>query len=268
MDVSKAKNVIIVLLTAFNLFLLANNLVFTGAGSVSRETLENAGLILAHRGITLECDIPVKAGETHRLEYDKGALDREDIASGLLGNGYEVRDGSVYFTTDKELIFLGENGFIYTDHGNMPEKLKDFTENRGTEAAYKFMKDRGLINGKYVLDRSEQKDGSLVLYYIEEYEERMLYDNYFIIELSGGGVRRIEYQKFKLKGFFAEIIDQPEAYQTLLSYFRRDNDITITNIDRGYKLMDETSGEPLPVWRVMIKGEAAPIYITPHDISL
>lgn len=275
MDVSKAKNIIIILLAAFNIFLLVNNLIFTNAQSVSRETLENAEAILEQRGITLECDIPVKAGDTHRLEYDdKEGLDRDAIAAALLGGKYEVKDDTVYFGSEKEISFSSGTKFIYRDNKVAPGVSNDFNENKASEAAYKFMKEKGLISGKYVLDRYEKNGGSLVLYYIEKHEDRLLFDNYFIIELNAHGVMRLEYQKFKLKGFSAEIIDQPEAYQTLLSYFRKDRDITITSIDIGYKLMDEASEEapvskdPLPVWRVMIKGEPEPIYITPHDISL
>jgi regulatory protein YycI of two-component signal transduction system YycFG len=275
MDVSRAKTVIIVLLILLNVFLLANNLIFNDSHTVSRETLANAGLILEQRGIKLECDIPVNAGYSHRLEYEKGGLDRESIAARLLNENYEVKGDSVYFNSSGEVVFSGETRFVYNGIKIVSVKKSDIDKSKATEAVYRFMEDNGLIDGKYVLDKFEKKDdGSSVLYYIEKYENQLLFDNYFIVELSSNGVTRLEHQKYRIKGFSAENIEQPEAYQTLLSYFKNENDIVITGIDNGYKLMDEVSDdtsaviEPLPVWRVMIKGETEPIYIDPHDISL
>ncbi len=274
MDVSRAKTVIIALLAAFNIFLLVNNLVFTDAQGVSKETLENAVTILEQRGITLECDIPVKAGNSHRLEYNKGGLDRAGIAARLLGEDHEGKDDSVYFNSSGEVAFSGETRFEYTGAkavsaaGSIPDK------NKASEAAYKFMEAKGLTGGKYMLERFEKKDdGGFVLYYTEKYEGQLLFDNYFIIELNANGVTRLEYQKYQIKGFSAENIEQPEVYQILLSYFKKDKDIVITSIDSGYKLMEKASEdtsisiEPLPVWRIMVKGEKEPLYITPHDIS-
>lgn len=275
MDVSKAKTVIIVLLVAFNIFMLVSNLTFNDAQSVSKETLRNVEMILEQRGITLECDIPAKSGDSHRLEYDRGGLDQESIAVRLLGGNYEAKENSIYFKSSKNIIFLADMKFVYTDSMVESSLSNDFDRNKASEAAYRFIEACGLLDGKYVLDKFKKKDdGCSVLYYIEQYEGQLLFDNYFSIELNSNGVVRLEYQKYKIKGYSAENIEQPEVYQTLLSYFNRSTDIVITSIDSGYKLMDEASEdvsisiEPLPVWRVIVKGEAEPIYISPHDISL
>ncbi len=275
MDVSRAKTVIIALLAAFNIFLLGSNLVFNDTQGVSKDTLENARVILEQRGITLECDIPVKADDSHRIEYGKGEQDRESIAAALLDESFEVKDDSVYSNATKEITFLGDARFVYTDIMNQPAAINVSDERKASEAAYRFMEARGLIDGKYVLDKLEKKgENRFVLYYIEKYEGQLLFDNYFLIELNNNGVTRLEYQKYQIKGFSAENIEQPEVYQTLLSYFKKDRDIVITSIDSGYKLIDKAADdtsvsiEPLPVLRVMVKGNAEPLYITPHDISL
>ena len=123
-----------------------------------------------------------------------------------------------------------------------------------------------------MLDQAtENDDGSWTLDYIETYSDTLLFDNCFSITVSGGTVSRLEYQKHQFKGFSNESIEQFEAYQALLAYFREDNDIVITSIDSGYKLeepsMEEVeSVELLPVWRVKIKGRTEPIYISSHDM--
>jgi regulatory protein YycI of two-component signal transduction system YycFG len=253
MDVSKAKTIIIVLLIAFNIFLLANNLIYHNAQGVSSETLENAENILEQRGITLECDIPATAGGSHRLEYIKGGLNRETIAGRLLGDNYGVQDSSVYSNGTKKIIFSGETEFIYTD--SMPgSAVKVSDETKAKDAAYRFMKAGGLLDGNYVLDRTEKNDdGSYVFYYIERYEDQLLFDNHFDITLTDKGITRIVYSKYKIKGSSAVSIEQPEVYQTLLAYFKEGSKIVITSIDSGYKLIDETPmdktelTEPMPV---------------------
>jgi hypothetical protein len=276
MDVSKAKTVIIVLLVAFNIFLLANNFIYHDTQGASRETLENAVRILEQRGVELECGIPVtEGGSHHRLVYMQAVLDRERIATTLLGENRETQDNSYYLSATKKLIFSGEASFVYTDQMVLTSEANRFDQAEAAETAYGFMKDKGLLDGKYVLDRADRgNDGSFILHYIEKYEGQLLFDNYFTIQLNDKVIMSVEYQRYQIKGFSAEIIEQPEVYQTLLSYFMNDSDVVITSIDSGYKLTDDTTAdtiesiEPLPVWRVVVKGETEPLYISPHDISL
>ena len=272
MDVSKAKNVVVVLLVAFNIFLLVNNFIFHNSQSVSRETLENTGIILAQRGVVLECEIPSEPGGNNRFVYIKSELDREAVAGKLLGENYEVTgDGSQFYDSNGKIVFSDMDRFVYTAVTTAltqgPVGLKE-----AEEAALRFMKEKVLLDGKYVLDQAtENDDGSWTLDYIETYSDTLLFDNCFSITVSGGTVSRLEYQKHQFKGFSNESIEQFEAYQALLAYFREDNDIVITSIDSGYKLeepsMEEVeSVELLPVWRVKIKGRTEPIYVSSHDM--
>ncbi len=274
MDVSKAKTVILILLIAFNAFLLANNLINNNAQGVSRETLENAEMILEQRGVTLECGIPVAAGGNHRLEYTIGGLDKASIVVRLLGEQYIVTDDSVYINNTKRVSFSEETGFVYTD-SEPGSALRISEEAKTKEDVRRFMEDKGLLGGKYVFDKSRKNDdGSYVFYYIEKFEDQLLFDNFFIITLTDKGITRLEYSKYQIKEFSAESIEQTEVYQTLLAYFKEGSNVVITNIESGYKLTDRTSMdgaksiEPLPVWRIMIKGEQEPIYISSYDISL
>jgi hypothetical protein len=271
MDVSKAKNVVIILLLAFNIFLLVNTFIVRGSQGVSRETLENTKIILAKRGVSLECEIPSKPVGSSRLVYIKSELNREEIAGKLLGNDYDVSgDGSQFYNDGGKLEFFGPDRFTYTagtaDMTTEPISMMD-----ADEAAMKFMKGKGLLDGKYEQDQAAQNgDGSWTIDYIEVFGGSLLYDNYFSVTVTGGVVSRLEFRKHRFEGFSSESIEQFAAYQALLSYFKEENDIVITSIDSGYKLEesameDVESIELLPVWRVKIKSMSEPVYIRPHD---
>jgi hypothetical protein len=139
------------------------------------------------------------------------------------------------------------------------------------EAAMKFMKEKGLLDGKYVQDQAVKNgDGSWTLDYIEAYGGSLLYDNCFSVTVNREAVSRLDYRKRRFKGFSNENIEQFEAYQALLAYFKEGNGIVITSIDSGYKLEEPSmkeaeSVELLPVWRVKIKGMSEPVYISSHD---
>lgn len=271
MDVSKAKNVVIVLLLAFNIFLLVNTLIVRGSHSVSRETLENTKIILAQRGVSLECDIPSKPVGSSRLVYIKSELNREEITGKLLGKDYEASgDGSQFYNDGGKLEFPGPDRFIYTA-GSADRTAETISIMDADETAMKFIKEKGLLDGKYEQDLAVQNsDGSWSINYVEEFGGSLLYDNYFSVTITGRTVSRLEFRKHRFEGFSNESIEQFEAYQALLAYFKEENDIVITSIDSGYKLEepemeDVESVELLPVWRVKIKGMSEPAYISSHD---
>jgi regulatory protein YycI of two-component signal transduction system YycFG len=87
MDISKAKIIIIVLLAAFNVFLLVNIFIISGGQDIHAKTIKNAELILNSRGITLECDIPGKTSGFRRLEYGNGEIDRKAYGKETPGQG-------------------------------------------------------------------------------------------------------------------------------------------------------------------------------------
>jgi hypothetical protein len=271
MDTSKAKSIVIILLIAFNIFLLVNNLMHHDSQSVSREMLENAKTVLEQRGVTLECEIPASQGDAFRLVYITGGLDKDEIAARLLGEKYEMSDeDSILSAGTKRLEFQHDNSFIYTDDAPAPSDGQP-GEKEAEDAALRFMKENGLLTGKYILDSSaENKDGSWTFEYIETYSGSLLYDNTFSITIKSGFVSCLMYMKQQIKGFSSETIERPQAYQALLAKFKGRNDVVITDIDSGYKLdrsaMEEIESlELLPVWRAKIKGVSEPIYISSHD---
>ncbi|MGE5613622.1 MAG: two-component system regulatory protein YycI [Bacillota bacterium] len=273
MDISKAKVIIIILLAAFNIFLLANIFIISSGQDVHAKTIKNAEIILKNRGITLECDIPRTASGSRRLEYGNDGIDRKGMAKKLLGKEYEISDeGEIFEHSGKKVVFKNSIEFEYTDE--QPASDVDIrSDDKAAAAALKFLKDKGLLQGKYVVDEiTRDADGNATVYLVEKYDNMLLFDNYCIVTIGEKGVSRLIYKKLEVKGFTQNKVEEFEAYQALLGYFEGDGDRVITAIDNGYKLdghsMDaiESIGL-LPVWRIKLKGEAEPVYIRANDLK-
>jgi len=293
MDVAKAKNVVIALLVAFNIFLLINNLTFVNVQGVRKETIQNAEMILKQRGVTLETSIPTAPGGQHRLEYSYSKLDRQALAQTLLGSGYTVTGQEAsnvqgvasvqdyeFMNGEKKLQFVSDTEFIYTD--DRPNAVIDMgSDEKIKKAAQQFLEAAGLLDGKYVVDSlTRGQDGSggqtaggsrndrATVVFIENFEGFPVFDNYASVTLDQNGVRRLEYGKVRVNGFTQDSIERFDAYQALLAEFKMGSNLVITDIDSGYKLEDSSmngveSVEMLPVWRVRIKGQSEPKYLYP-----
>lgn len=275
MDLARAKIVAIVLLLAFNIFLLVNNLTYFKGQGTQRETIESATRILKTRGIGLECSIPNTAKGAHLLVYGNGKLDRKEMVVKLLGELYEEGDsGEKYSYADKRMIFSSSTEFVFTD-GNPGLEVNIETDVRAEKAAREYLRNKGLLTGKYVLDELQRyRDGSVTVVFIEEYKGFLIYDNYCAVTVTAQGVTRLEYRKLQINGFSQDKVeDLAAAYQVLLAHFKEGNGQIITNIDIGYKYSNENLmegaaiSELLPVWRIKFKNKAEPVkYLGTVDI--
>jgi len=288
MDVAKAKNVVIALLVAFNIFLLVNNLTFVKGQGVQKETIRNTEAVLQMRGVTLECSIPTKPGGQHRLEYINNKLDRQALTEVLLGSDFEETGQEAineqgeatvqayeFMSGSKKLKFISDTAFVFTDDMAATEEQPDTAIDLGNDEkvkkmAQQFLESAGLMQGEYIVDSLiRNEDGSAQINFIETYEGFLVFDNYCNVTLDENGVRRLEYGKVYVNGFSNQSIERFDAYQALLSRFESGSNLTITAIDSGYKLDLSMDGvetvEMLPVWRVKIKGRSEPEYIYPYD---
>lgn len=293
MDLPKAKVVIIVMLIAFNVFLLFNNLSSYEGQGIHKETIENTKVILAGRGVTVECSIPRTSKAAYRLEFGNGRLDRKDIAGKLFGEEFlselsgkpqiaavlsgesdmKNRQAASFEYDGKRIEFLSGTKFIFTDDE------PDYTANTGNDyevimIAMKYLKENKLLDGKYVFDEplKREPDGKVIVTFIQEYEGLLVYDNYCTVTLTNKGIIGLEYGKLQIKGFTpGRVQDLASAYQVLLAKYTEVNKKVITDIDIGYKYsegeftQDMQSLELLPVWRVKIKDAPEPDYLSTNE---
>ena len=273
MDLAKAKSVIIIILVAFNVFLLFNNLTVSREQGVRKETIENAEKILKARGVTLEKGIPPALKEAHWLVYGNEKLDRPSIGRAFFADNYHASgDITDYAYQDKKLVFSSDTSFVYTD-GSPEVKVEadsggNVKSDEAQKTARKYLNDHKLLSGRYVIDDIRREaDGSMVVTFMEEYDDFLVYDNYCSVTVTTAGVTRLEYSKLQILGFSKKIDDLADAYQVLLANYKDGSSLVITDMDVGYRFTQEhsiegmESTELLPIWRVRIKGTAKPVYL-------
>lgn len=286
MDWSRAKNIILILLVIFNVFLLFQIIGYGNEG-ISKETILNMEKILYSRGIRLECEIPRYDSDTPRLEFGSGVLDKAALAKKLLGIKMEAdavnetgndagndagNETGIYTAGARKLVFTGTNSFTYTD--DMPEDNVDTSDLNETEKYLKkFLKSRNLENPRYVPDEKAFINGKgAVFTYIEKYKGFLIFDNFLKVVVSDKGVTYLEVGQRQIKGFSMEkISDISAAYQILLENFDGSNKAVITSVDLGYKDTANQaqnslqSSEQLPVWRIKVKGLDSARYFSASD---
>ena len=225
----RAKNIILLLMIALNIFLLTYIIAYANSWGVSNETIQTAEKILSGRGINLECEIPTYCSDTQRLKYGKSE---------------------------------NKKSFTYDVHIDAKEK-----------AIRKFLNSKGIVNSSYILDgTSNNQNGSIVFNFIQKYKGFPVFDSYIKVTLTNKDQVFLELSRKQIKGFSVDKTgDIAAAYQILLGNFDGSRQVTIADIDIGYKDTDiqerdniEYMEQP-PVWRIKIKGLDEPAYFRTSD---
>ena len=176
MDLAKAKSIMIVILAAFNIFLLSTNLSYSDRHGTQRETISNAISILKSRGVELECKIPYIPGKTAKLVYGNGKLDRSAIAREFFGKNSVSSDNGEFAYEDKRLAFSGDTEFVFSD-GNPGAKVDMGKTGEAGKYVRNYLKEKGLLDGTYILDElTRNQDGSVTARFIAKYYDYLVYD--------------------------------------------------------------------------------------------
>ncbi len=256
MDWSKAKNVLIVIFLALNVFLLFTNYDTLSSGrTVSKEIVSNTESVLNSRGVKLKCKIPTNVQST-MLTFENTKLDKAKIAEKLLGlDSKSIAEGMEVFNNNKSLVF-NEGRFTYIN-----KDTASVVEISGVSDAQKLvaklLKKLSLNFSEYILDKSiKNKDNSYELKYIHKYQDYLIYDDYISAVVGNSGIKRLEYKYRE-----AKILEQNngqdllEAYQILIGASDI-KDTEIEGIDMGFKkgkTDEETRNSfEVPVWRIKL----------------
>jgi regulatory protein YycI of two-component signal transduction system YycFG len=285
MDWSKAKGIIIMLLLAFNIFLLTNIIVYAKGQSIPRETIQNTINILKTRDVELECAIPTYDSDTPKLVYGSGVLNSSLIAGKLLGGTYktagagesaetgESAGAGILYTNESKKLLYDSNGILSYEDSEPHDKVDVSNINAVKGYVENFLKGCGLIDNSYVLDGKKfNADGSISLYYIEVYKGYFIFDNYLNVNVAKNGLVSLESKRKEIQRLSPDKArDIAAAYQILLGNFNGGAKIVITSIDFGFidsnaaAMKGIESPEQFPVWRVEIKDADKPRYFNTFD---
>ncbi len=273
MDWAKTKIVLIWIFVILNVFLTVNLLAYFENGEAVRENTSNALKIMESRGYILNSKIPYSSA-SYSLSYENAVLDREPVAAGLLGKGFdlpdEIENDDELLYDDKMLKFRNSGEFEYTDKS--PDGYIDI-QNIGKAEKYcrNFLSDLLLPVTDYTLDTYKiNSDKTVTFTFYEKYKSFFIFSNKAEITLSSKGVIRLECSvigKKSLENTDSSISIVP-AYQILLRHFSKASNTVIQDIEIGFLctyLNGENSYSSIPpVWRIIIEGEE-PRYFSAFD---
>jgi regulatory protein YycI of two-component signal transduction system YycFG len=271
MDWSRAKSIIIMLLLTFNIFMLVNIIVYAKGQGIPRETIQNTIDILKSRGVELECGIPTYKSAP-KLIYRNSELDEGLIAERLLGTNNSGSLSGTYSDGSRKLSFESSGIMLYEDSKPLAN-IAVSNRNETEKYVRNFVKDTGLIDDSYVLDKvKSDKDGSVSLYFIEKYKGYLIFDNYLKARVTESGITSIEAGRKEIQGLSQDkASDMAAAYQVLLGNFDEGKRTVITDIDFGFfnanaaQANGAESFEQFPVWRIEIAGSDIPRYFSTSD---
>lgn len=238
MDTARAKNIIIILFVALNIFLLVNILMQVTGGDISRETLDNTRTILAERGVTFAegVKIPVFRKDVAPVIFGEGGADLVKVESVLLGG--EAASGS----GAGSLEFEGNYFFRYVDpESGIKISASDMSSSGLKETQKelkKLMVQMGLPASDFVTDMQTESE----VRFIYKAGNCFIFDNYILFELAEGGISAIECSYREVAGYGAPAAILP-AHQVLIKNIVDCDGCVISSITLGYK-------SSALVWRV------------------
>lgn len=249
MDWARAKTVLIVVFFILNIFLLINLYIINPKDSVSKETIINTANILASKGISLKCDIPVYRTNEVSLYYDNNDYDRQKIVKSLIpeaaASAGSQKNGEEITRGEKSLVFLNNNFFSFSDKS--PNETVSIKKNYSVESFLKKkMSSMGIPYSKYQMDDfRDNLNGSVWIRLVENYEGFLLLDNFVEGVISEKGMS--ELKSSKLNSFAASRKKLLPAHHILLKNSNELAGSTITAIERAFKNRY--------LWRISLKDK-------------
>lgn len=261
MNWSKAKNILILIFIALNIFLFINIIKIYGSDK-SADKIANTERILADRGYILRCDIP-DSTRSGMLSFVTGDYDRKAVVEKLLGKevlaDIELQEGFEYTYGDRSLIFQPGNIMIYSNKSPADDiNISDLKKVR--KYAENFINSLALPINEYFSEKSNA-DGSITIYYKQRYKGFLIFYNEAEITITEKGITSFRCKLIKPLEISSSKKIVP-AYQILLKHFLKGDNTIITSIDLGFAASFHESSvqasEAL-VWRIGIEGQE-PLY--------
>jgi hypothetical protein len=238
MDWKRAKSILIFVFFVLNLILAAVLYENFNVKEISEQTISNTQKILEQNDVHIECPIPTYVGKDYILQHEDQVIDKEKIASVLLGENYSETDENVFISGTRQLIFDNDFGFEYSDANG---ELKVYTDNKnGIDIYIKELSKKLDIpyhefkqDGYYPPNVRSAKGVRIV--YKGVYKDYDVFDNYIDVEIKDLGITSFKYQYKSPLSITARDINVIPAYEILISKITNYPGIIITNVDIGFK---------------------------------
>lgn len=303
MDCAKAKNILIIMFLILNIFLLIYSGMYKPQNINSNEVVISVLNILGKKGIKISEDyvLTTYSKKTPMLIIENYYINKNDVLSFLFGENekfdlFDVINKSLendkarsYVDGNKHLEFTGFGSFVYMDQDASvriegfdleKDSLQDKQILKGFRELFAYM---NIDVSSFVLDSiTANEDGSYTLFFTENYNDYLIFDNRAKITVFNGGLRSIDFSISKIEGFSKSTSAIMPAHLVLLknfyslsSYGQVNTDIIISSIEIGFKGFDDKIDENTqntetestvqsPSWRVITK-DGRVVYFKAYD---
>lgn len=246
MDWKKAKTILIIVFIILNIVLsiiLYNNI---KVEDISQQTITNTMNILEQNSVHIECPIPRYTGKDYTLQYEEKPLNKNDVATVLLGSNFIKINESKYKNGSKSLVFASNSSFEFTNTAydnvlktdskeDIDKYLKDLSKKLGLPFD-EFKRDD-------YYDKSQGQDGTTVVYK-GDYKDYDVFDNYIDIKIDTYSVKSIKYQyKKPVSISVKDDIYIIPAHEILITKMTDYPGITIKEVDMGFKGWNNKEGK-------------------------
>lgn len=259
MDWSSAKNILISIFLALNIFLfiVLKNIYFSGG--IPDNVIENTKKMLKASNITVNCDIPLYNGKYQIMTTHKDTSIFDNVVRALIKNDEKIikelhagkkvdYEGKVAFLNDADCLEYRYSG---VKENNIPLKNSSVIK-----VAQKFINKAALNKDNYILEEIKLlSSGKYKVIYAQKYNEFLLFNNSLTLFISSEGVDRFMMCNRAPENASFRNSQVKNAYEVLLEHYIKKRNITITHIDMGFKEEnDVTTNEKIHtlrmVWRI------------------
>ena len=262
MNWSGAKNWLIILFVALNIFLVFTLIKSDMQTSViEKETVLQTIDVLKQNGITCsEQIIPTKMPKLGSIDVQNSVYDPYTFASTLLGEGCASLSDGQYALGTKRLKLIGDT-IEYTDL-KPQDNIKNFKAQTAQKYALKWLGEHGFKTDT-LLPHTSELNGSYLVFAQQKIDKYALLDSCLEITVTPNGITKMSGSWFlpsNGQNIFSNDAAQVRSVITVLLDFARDTtrinleSNEITQIDLGYTTGDKTTyhkyATAVPIWRI------------------
>lgn len=267
MEWSRAKTILIVAYTLFNMFLGYRLWTDPGRGDVGLVTRQEVEMIaqdLASRGIVLSTAVPRRAPAMPLMLLRHHEI-TEDEAVALLFEGKddvrrtEKADGRVILETDFENLVRYENGILVYTRRVRNQPTTEVNEVSARRQAQEFWTKRGGVppGAKPDYVAFDKKSGRYIVQYYQEHGGFPIYGAQITVVVDPQGVETVLLAWFSPAGPSGRarpILPATEALSRVADAF--DSEVVVDSVTLGYysEAYNAKQWEAPPVWRIRTRS--------------
>jgi Uncharacterized protein conserved in bacteria len=264
MEWEKAKNIVIALFLALNIFLFYNLVQEKWVPAASGEQISAIEDVLKERGTVLNTKIPATSGNFSKLAFQGVAeFDTKKVYSMLLGTDKGVNtDGNLLINGDKQISIENKYTFLYTNKSPKEEVNLDNTKEI-EKYLLKFLSQTSLSTDDLAIDNYDRQTESVRITLVQKKGKYKLFENKIEAEVTKNGVSRLWCSLQKASSQNKEDSIMP-VYRIMMKNLGQLDGMVISSIDLGYTMSEGnnqmTGYTERLYWRIEIEGKDPVFY--------